>query len=317
MPQLETRKLGSTGMTPKALGLGGAWWHQVSEGENIAGIHRALELGINYLDTYPGEYAPDTFPGQTEERWGKALSGGKREQVYLQAKVSSHAPGDRHTDHSGPQTRRSVEASLKLLRTDYLDAVLIHGYDEPSDVETLDDFVDPLAPGNALDELLKMKQEGLIRHIGIGARSAQVQRRAIETGQIEILLTYLDYSLLSQTVAQSTFALAREHGVGLILASPLAMGLLAGVPEVFETATGYSDNLPTAQLARKMWDWCQEREVNIRHLAIQFCLAAPIDGIVMPGPCNQQQVEEAYEAATADIPAQIWSDFQKEFGIGV
>jgi len=317
MPQLETRSMGRTGMAPKALGLGGAWWHQVSEDENIAGIHRALELGINYLDTYPGEYAPDTFPGQNEERWGKALSGGKREQVYLQAKVSSNAPGERHTDHSGPQTRRSVEASLKLLRTDYLDSVLIHGYDELSDVETLDDFVDPLAPGNALDELLKMKQEGLVRHIGIGARSAEVQRRAIETGQIEILLTYMDYSLLSQTVAETTFDLAREHGVGLILASPLAMGLLAGVPEVFETAASYSDNLPTAQLARTMWDWCLEREVNIRHLAVQYCLAAPIDGIVMPGPCNQQQVEDAYEAATVQIPAQIWSDFQKEFGIGV
>ena len=141
MTQLETRKLGTTGMTPKSLGLGGAWWHQVSERENIAGIHRALELGINYLDTYPGEYAPETFPGQNEERWGNALSGGRRQQVYLQAKVSSNAPGERHTDHSGPQTRRSVEASLKLLRTDYLDSVLIHGYDEISDVETLEDFV--------------------------------------------------------------------------------------------------------------------------------------------------------------------------------
>ena len=157
----------------------------------------------------------------------------------------------------------------------------------------------------------------MIRHIGIGARSAEVQRRAIETGQVEILLTYLDYSLLSQTVAATTFELAREYGVGLILASPLAMGLLAGVPEVFDTAASYEDNLPTAQRARKMWNWCLERDVNIRHLAIQFCLAAPIDGIVMPGPCNVQQVEEAYEAATAEIPAQIWSDFRAEFGIGV
>jgi D-threo-aldose 1-dehydrogenase len=317
MPQLETRKMGRTGMTPKSLGLGGAWWQAVSEQENIAGIHRAIELGINYLDTYPGEYTPDTFPGQNEARWGKALAGGKREQVYLQAKVSSNAPGERHTDHSGPQTRRSVEASLKLLRTDYLDSVLIHGYDELSDVQTLDDFKDPLAPGNALDELLKMKEAGLIRHIGIGARSAAVQRRAIETGQIEILLTYLDYGLLSQSVGTTTFALAQEYGVGLILASPLAMGLLTGVPEAFERAASYSDNETTAALARSMWDWCLERDLNIRHLAIQFCLGAPIDGIVMPGPCTLQQVEEAYEAATADIPDQVWKDFEAEFGIGI
>ena len=85
MPQLETRKMGNTGMTPKSLGLGDAWWHQVADRENIAGIHRALELGVDYLDTYPGEYAPETFPGQIEARWGKALAGGSREQVYLQA----------------------------------------------------------------------------------------------------------------------------------------------------------------------------------------------------------------------------------------
>ena len=317
MAELETRKMGRTGMTPAALGLGGAWWHQVSEEETIAGIHRALELGFTYLDTYPGEYTPDTRPGQNEERWGKALAGGRREQIYLQAKVSSHAPGERHTDHSGPQTRRSVEASLKLLRTDYLDSVLIHGYDYISDPETVDDFVDPLAPGNALDELVKMKQEGHLRHIGIGARTPEVQRRAIETGEIEILLTYMDYSLLSQAVAATTFDLAREHGVGLILASPMAMGLLAGVPEAFERAAGYEDNFSTAETARRMWDWCLERDINIRHLALQFCMAAPIDGIVMPGPCNVQQVEEAYEAATADIPAQVWRDFEEEFGVGV
>ena len=304
-------------MTPAALGLGGAWWHQVSEKETIASIHRALELGMNCLDTYPGEYDPERHPGQNEARWGKALEGGRRRHVYLQAKVSSHAPGERHSDHSGPQTRRSVEESLRLLRTDYIDTLLIHGYDHLADPETVDDFVDPLAPGNALDELIKMKQEGHIRHIGIGARTAEVQRRAIETGEIEVLLTYLDYSLLSQEVAATTFDLAREHGVGLILASPLHMGLLAGGPKAFERAAGYRDNFPTVNLARRMWDWCLERDINIRHMALRFCLAAPIDGIVMAGPCNVQQVEEAYEAATADIPARVWTDFEAEFGIGI
>ena len=317
MPPLETRQMGRTGITPAALGLGGAWWHQVSDEENIAGIHRALELGFTYLDTYPGEYAPDEFPGQGEARWGKALSGGRREQIYLQAKVSSNAPGERHTDHSAAQTRRSVETSLVLLQTDYLDSVLIHGYDDISDPETLADFNDPLAPGNALDELIKMKQEGLLRHVGIGARSAEVQRRAIETGEIEILLTYMDHSLLSQAVAATTFDLAREYGVGLILASPMVMGLLAGVSWVFERAASYDDNKATAAIARQMWDWCLERDINIRHLALQFCIAAPIDGIVMPGPCNTQQVEEAYEAATADIPAEIWRDFKEQFDVGV
>ena len=66
-----------------------------------------------------------------------------------------------------------------------------------------------------------------------------------------------------------------------------------------------------------MWWWCRDRDVNIRHLAMQFCLAAPIDGIVMPGPCNKQQVEEAYEATTTVVPAEVWAAFKAEFGVGL
>ena len=61
----------------------------------------------------------------------------------------------------------------------------------------------------------------------------------------------------------------------------------------------------------------RDRDVNIRHLAIQFYMAAPVDGMVLPGPANKEQVEDAVEAGTADIPAQIWRDFKAEFGVGL
>ena len=95
------------------------------------------------------------------------------------------------SNHSSPQTRHSVEASLKRLKTDYFNNVLIHGYDEPEDIGTMEDMLDLLARGNALDELVKMKEEGSIRHVGIWARNSAVHKMAIETGQIEICLTYL------------------------------------------------------------------------------------------------------------------------------
>ena len=187
MPALATRDFAKTGMRPRSLGLGGAWWGAGTEAECIAGIHRALELGFNYLDTYP----------ELEAWWGKALAGGRRQKIYLQAKVTTNGPKETVSDHSRLQTRRSVEASLKRLRTDYIDNILIHGYDEPEDIATKEGMVDPLAPGHALEELVKMKEEGLIRHIGIGARNSAVHRRAIETGQIEICLTYLEYNLVN------------------------------------------------------------------------------------------------------------------------
>ena len=291
--KLETRRMGRTEMHPNALALGAAWICRKPDAEVIGAIRRGIELGINYIDTYPGH---------AEHLWGEALSDGLRENVYLQAKVGTHP--ERRKDFSAEGTRWSVTNSLKDLRTDYLDAVLIH---DPMDMESV------LAPGCALDTLLEMKAEGYIRHIGAGVRSHEFHKELIETGHIDIILTFLDYTLLSQSVAETTLPLAREHDVGIILASPLGMGSLTGVePNVEDERRRNPDAEPKAYL---MWKWCQERQVNIRHLAMQFCLAAPINGVVMFGPADKAQVEDGYEAATADISEDIWQAFEAEFGI--
>ena len=291
MAELEIRTLGSTGIKPKALGLGCAFFggDKSSDVDTVAGVRRAIELGINYVDT-------SAAYGQSEYRIGLALEGGWRDKVYLQTKAGTHP--QRRKDYSAASIRWSVENSLRMLKTEYLDSVLIH---DPGDIEV------PLAPEHALDELLKLKEEGIIGHVGLGVRQHAFHRRAIETGQIEIVLSYLDYTLLDQSVGQTTLPLARQHGVGIILASVLGMGRLTGVePDVVKEP-----------VAHAMWAWCRAQGVNIRHLAMQFCLAAPIDGIVMAGPCNEQQVNDAYEAATAQVPAQVWAAFKVEFGVGL
>ena len=293
MAGLETRRMGRTEMRPKSLALGAAWLHSGLEQDTIDAIHRAIELGINYIDTYPGH---------KEERWGKALSGGLRETIYLQAKVGTHP--ERSKDFSAETTRWSVEGSLKALQTDYLDAVLIH---DPIQIE------DAISKGKALDELLKMKEEGLIKYIGLGVRSHAFHQQAIETGYIDIVLTFLDYTLLNQSVAETTLPLARQEDIGIILASPLGMGLLTGIEPDIETDRRRHPDGKT--VAHDMWKWCVDRDVNIRRLAMQFCLAAPVDGIVMFGPSNISQVEEGYTAATAEVQSDVWCDFEVEFGI--
>ncbi len=297
MAELPVRKMGRTGMHPKALGLGCASFgtKHVSDEEAVEGIHRAVELGLDYVDTSP-------LYGESERRVGLGLDGGLRDKVYLQTKTGTHP--ERRGDFSADGTRWSVENSLKLLKTDHLDAVLIH---DTKDIE------DPLAPGRALDELVKMREEGILDHIGIGIRSHAFHKRAIETGEVEIVLTFLDYTLVNQSVAETTLPLARERGVGIILASALGMGMLAGPEPDPEVEKGRHPGREPR--AHAMWTWCREHGVNIRHLAMQFCLAAPIDGIVMAGPANRQQVEEAYEAATTEVPDDVWRDFGAEFGV--
>ncbi len=287
MTELPRRKMGNTGMRPRALGMGAAFVTRSPEAETIATVERALELGIDYFDTYPGH---------AEERWGKALAGVARSSFYLQAKVGPHP--ERPKDFSGETTRWSVENSLSLLQVDYLDSVLVH---DPLDIE------DPLGPGRAFDELQKMKQEGLVRHIGLGVREHHFHRAAIEAGHAELILTFLDYTLIDQSVARTTMPLAKKHGVGLILASVFGMGRL----------TGIEPDRVNEPRAHAMWMWCQENDVDIKHLAMQFCLDALIDGIVMSGPADRSQLEEAYAAATQKVPADIWAEFEAEFGVGV
>ena len=299
MPELERRSLGKTGMQPKALGIGCAWFgsEKSSDADTEAGLHRAIELGLDFIDTSAGY-------GDSERRVGLALAGGYREKVFLQTKAGTH-PNHRG-DFSAKTIRWSVENSLRLLKTDYLDSLLIH---DPQEIER------PLAPNQALDELLKMKQEGIIGHIGLGVRQHEFHKKAIETGHIEIILSYLDYTLLDQSVAKTTLPLARKKGIGIILASVFGMGSLSGIkPDVQAEKRRNPSGPPKAY---QMWKWCKDNEVNIRHLAMQFCLAAPIDGIVMAGPSNAKEIDDAFEAAIAKIDPEIWSSFKSKFGVGL
>ena len=287
MSNLSRRNMGRTGMQPRALGMGAAFVGASGEAETIATIERALDLGIDYFDSYAG---------RNEDRWGKALAGVERSSYYMQAKVGPHP--ERPKDFSAEATRWSVEQSLQSIRVDYLDAVLVH--DPP-------DIADPLGPGRAFDELQKMKEEGLVRHIGLGVREHEFHRAAIEVGHAEIVLTFLDYTLLDQSVARTTMRLAKKHGTGLILASVFGMGRLTGV----------EPDRAAEPRAHAMWEWCQEQDVDIKHLAMQFCLDAPIDGIVMSGPADRHQLQDAYDAATQEVPAEIWVAFEEKFGVGI
>jgi aryl-alcohol dehydrogenase-like predicted oxidoreductase len=290
MAELEIRRFGRTEMRVRALGLGCAPFGEPrhTDQDAIEGIRRAIELGINFLDTSP-------LYGESERRVGLALEGGYRDAIYLETKIGTHPL--RRGDYSAEATKWSVGNSLKLLKTDYLDSVLIH---DPSDIE------DPLGSGRCLDTLLKMKEEGIIGFVGLGVRSHAFHRRVIETGLADISLTYLDYTLLDQSAAQTVMPLAAKHDVGIILASILGSGggsLTGREPQGNSTA-------------HAMWEWCRDHGVDVRHLAIQFCLAAPIGGMIMPGPGTKQHVEDCFRLATTELDPGIWRAFKAEFGVG-
>lgn len=314
MPDLEVRRLGRSEMKPKALGLGGGHlgWPEQSDENAIATVRSAIERGINFVDTSP-DY------GFSEQRIGMALADGWRDKVYLQTKVGSHPKYLR--DWSKEATSWSLENSFKLLQTDYVDSVLIHG--PRFDIE------EPL--GECLEVMVDWKERGRIGAVGVGVRQPEFHKRAIEAG-VDIVLSFLNYTLLDQSLADETIPFAIEHDVGILIGSPLGNSLLAG-PEPIQKEEGIHDPdgkvIPAAvgsyldpavfPRAHAMWQWCQDRGLNIRDLAMQFAMNAPVkgNGIVLTGSANPTEFDEVYAAATTPVPEDVWREFEAEFGVRV
>ncbi len=314
MPDLEVRRLGRSEMKPKALGLGGGHlgWPDQSDENAIVTVRSAIERGINFVDTSP-DY------GFSEQRIGMALAEGWRDKVYLQTKVGSHPKYMR--DWSKKATNWSLENSFKLLQTDYVDSVLIHG--PRFDIE------EPL--GECLEVMVDWKERGRIGAVGVGVRQPEFHKRAIEAG-VDIVLSFLNYTLLDQSLADETIPFAIKHDVGILIGSPLGNSLLAG-PEPIQKEEGIHDAdgkvIPAAvgsyldpavfPRAHAMWQWCQDRGLNIRDLAMQFAINAPVkgNGIVLTGSANPTEFDEVFAAATTPVPEDVWQEFEAQFGVRI
>ena len=290
---LPKRRLGRTELEVTCLGMGGAGLGRgdVPDDEAIEAVHRAIDLGINYLDTAP-------LYGESERRVGLALADGWREKIYLATKTGTHP--EWRGDFSAAGTRRSVENSLRLLGTDYLDVCLVH------DPDSMDPVV---AKGGALDELQRMREEGLIKFIGLGVRQHEFHKIAIETGVVDVILTYLDYTLLSQTANEWLIPLAVENDIGIINGSPIAMGLLSGVePDVSAKSDHISNS--EGEKAHRLYQWANDNNLNLLNLAIQFCFRQPRIAMSLTGSKNATEVEQNFTAATTPVPEDVWEKLE-------
>ncbi|MCY4402630.1 MAG: aldo/keto reductase [Candidatus Poribacteria bacterium] len=286
--QLPKRRLGRTELKVTSLSLGGAriGGNNVTDDEAVETVHRAITLGINYLDTSP-------LYGESERRVGLALADGWREKIYLATKTGTHPKW--RGDYSASGTRRSVENSLSLLGTDYLDVCLVH---DPSNMDPV------VAKGGALDELQRMREEGLVKYIGLGVRQHEFHKTAIQTGIVDVILTHLDYTLLSQTANEWLLSFASENDIGVINGSPIAAGLLSGLePNVKERP-------PEGEKAHKLWQWTVDNNLNLLNLAIQFCLRQPLIATNLTGSKNATEVEQNIAAATTPISDEVWEQLQ-------
>lgn len=217
--RLKTEELGATGLPITRLGFGawaiggGGWqfgWGPQQDAESIAAIERALELGINWIDT-----AAAYGFGRSEEVVGRAIAGLAR-QPYIFTKASLVEGPDRRVAHSLKRDSilREVSGSLGRLGVDAIDLYQIHW---------------PL-PAQEIEEgwstFAELKEQGLVRHIGVSNFDAGQLERIRQIAPVETLQP--PYSLVDRAAEQELLPYAERHGIGVIVYSPMGSGLLTG-----------------------------------------------------------------------------------------
>jgi aryl-alcohol dehydrogenase-like predicted oxidoreductase len=297
---METRKLGDLEVSELGLGCMGmsAFYGGTDEEEAIATIQRALELGIDFLDTAQ-LYGPLT----NEELVGKAIKGRRDEYVIatkFNLRLDDATPGDMSTvgeqDGSAEHVKSSIEGSLKRLGTDHVDLYYQHRVDPKVEIE------------ETVGALAELVNEGKIRHIGLSEAAPETLRRAHAVHPITALQT--EYSLWTRDVEAEILPTCRELGIGFVPYSPLGRGFLANrfsSPDEIDEADLRRSN-PRFQgenwesnqrIVAKVEQIAEEKGITPAQLALAWVLAQGEDIVPIPGTKRRKYLEE--NAAAADI----------------
>jgi len=293
--RLPRRRLGRSELRVPAFSLGGyplGWGGAQGEKDAIEAVQYAVEQGLDYIDTSP-------FYGESERRIGLALQGVPRERLILSTKTGTHP--SRPQDYTWDATMWSVENSLTLLRTDYIDLLLVH---DPQDIEPV------FAPRGALEALERLKEQGVIRNIGLGQRRFDYHKRAILSGRFDVILTFNNYHPLDVSATEWLLPLAAEHDVGVLNGAAMAHGLLVGQdPDLIVREERPGSHLRALlPAARRFYRWCREKQIPMPAVVFQFCMRQPLIHCTLTGIQNRAELEENLRGATMDLPDDLWAE---------
>ena len=281
--------------SPKVSEVGfGAWqlgkssdWATMSEKEAVALVHKALELGINYFDT-----APNYGYGSSEERLGIALSETDRSKIVINTKFGHDADGK--TNFEADNIRKSLEGSLRRLKTDYLDSIILHN----PPFSYLD------GNNNLHYEIFeRLKEEGKIKAYGASLDTYEEMQKFMSTTKCEVIEAF--FNIFHQDAGKA-FSMAKEKGVSIVVKIPFDSGWLSGkytADSKFDDIRKRwsSEDIKTrASLVDKVKDLLIEDD-EISQTAIAFCLAYDAVSTVIPGNKNINQLTKNVESVKKPI----------------
>ncbi|WP_297102303.1 aldo/keto reductase [Tessaracoccus sp.] len=284
LPSLTREPLGRTGMEVSRVGFGtgsiGGFYGEMDDKRAAEIVERVLELGINYIDT-------STYYGEAERRLGKALAG-HRDDIYLATKAGRY--GDDDFDFSPNALRASLERSLGLLHTDYVDVFMLHDIEFVPQEEIF---------AESLDTLRALKSEGKCRAIGISGYPMKTMSRAVSEAEVDVVLTYAHGTLLDDSITSTLGPLADEHGVGLINAASLVMGLLT--PNGARADSAHRASAEAKRAAERMSQICRVHGADLAFVANQYSIQQSGCVMTMIGAGSERHIEEAIVAASTPI----------------
>jgi D-threo-aldose 1-dehydrogenase len=298
------RPLGDTGLVVSAVGAGGGplgsmpgAFREVAADEGVAIVRRILAGPMTFLDT-----SNNYGDGESERRIGIALAerGGLPDGFVLSTKV------DRDPDGSfdAARVRRSLEESLGRLGLDTIQLLFLH------DPEFAITFEEAMAPGGPVEELVRIKEEGLAGVIGIAGGALDLIRPLAETGAFDVLLTHNRYSLVDRS-ADDTITSAHERGVAVVNAAVMGGGILA-VGTARSDRYAYRPAPPdTLAAIADIEQACAAVDVPLAAAAIQFSMRDERIGSTLVGFTRPERVDETVHFAEWPIPAELWAEIER------
>ena len=299
-------ELGRTGMKISHISFGasslGSVFRETNEKESFEAVEAAIEGGINFIDVSPyyGHYKAETV-------LGKALRNIPRDKYYLSTKVGRYGKDGVNTwDYSAKRVTDSVYESMERLGIDHIDLINVHDIEfqaaRPGGLQLVVD--------ETLPALFELKAKGVVSHVGITDLQLQNLKWVVERCEgVESILNFCHYTLNDDALADYT-GFFEQHGVGIINASPLSMGLLSerGVP------AWHPAPQPLVEACQRAAEHCKAKGYPIEKLAVQYSVSFPRIASTLFSSANPANVRRNIEWANEEPDWELVNEVKEIIG---